>query len=167
MLGEKIEGQDDVINKMIEIGCELGNHSFDHAQLSALSASDVQSQMSRTDDLLIAACGKSATVMRPPYGDYAGEAAANVGLPIVLWNIDTLDWESRNTEAIIQNVKSWADDGDIVLMHDIYDTTIDAAIELIPYLIGEGYQLVTISEFAEARGLTLENGVAITDFNLQ
>lgn len=166
MLGEKLGGQDEIVNKMVEIGCELGNHSYDHPALSSLSASDVQKQIAGTNDLLIKACGKPATVMRPPYGDYAGEAAANVGLPIIIWNIDTLDWESRNKEMIIQNVKTYADDGDIVLMHDIYDTTIDAAIELIPYLVGEGYQLVTISELAEARGLTLENGVAYTDFNL-
>lgn len=167
MLGQKIEGQDEVIKKMVDIGCELGNHSYSHPSLSSLSAADVKKQMSDTNDLIVKACGKSATVMRPPYGDYAGEAAANVGLPIIIWNIDTLDWESRNKDAIITNVKTYADDGDIVLMHDIYDTTIDAAIELIPYLIGEGYQLVTISELAEARGLTLGNGVAYTDFNKQ
>ena len=166
MLGEKVEGQDEVISKMAEIGCELGNHSYDHPALSGLSAADVKKQMDGTNDLLIAACGKSATVMRPPYGDYAGEAAENVGLPIIIWNIDTLDWDSRNKDSIIQNVKTYADDGDIVLMHDIYDSTIDAAIELIPYLIGEGYQLVTVSELAEARGIALQNGVAYTDFNL-
>lgn len=166
MLGEKIEGQEDIIEKMVQIGCELGNHSYNHPALSGLDASGVQKQMSRTNDLLVEACGKSATVMRPPYGDYAGEAQDNVGLPIILWNVDTLDWDTMDTQATIDYVKTYADDGDIVLMHDIHSPTIDAVLELIPYLVGEGYQLVTVSELAEARGLTLENGVMYTDFNL-
>ena len=166
MLGQKVEGNEDVIKKMVDIGCELGNHSYNHAQLSELDAEGIKEQISKTSTLISDAGGKSVTVLRPPYGDYSGDVASNAGLPIILWNIDTLDWESRNTEQIIQNVKTYADDGDIVLMHDIYDTTIDAAIELIPYLVGEGYQLVTVSELAEARGLELQNGVAITDFNL-
>lgn len=166
MLGEKIEGQEKIIEKMVQIGCELGNHSYDHPALSGLDASGVQKQMSKTNDLLVAACGKSATVMRPPYGDYAGEAQDNVGLPIILWNVDTLDWDTMDTQSTINAVKEYADDGDIVLLHDIHSPTIDAVLELVPYLIGEGYQLVTVSELAEARGLTLENGVMYTDFNL-
>lgn len=166
ILGEKIEGQEKVIEKMVQIGCELGNHSYDHPALSELDASGVQKQIEGVNDLLVKAAGQTATVMRPPYGDYAGEAADNVGLPIILWNVDTLDWDTMNTQATIENVKQYADDGDIVLMHDIHSPTIDAALELIPYLVGEGYQLVTVSELAEARGLTLENGVAYTDFNL-
>lgn len=165
MLGEKVTGNEETIRKMTKIGCELGTHSFDHSSLSTLDAEGVKDQMNKSSNLIHAAGGKSVTVMRPPYGDYAGETANNVGYPIILWNIDTLDWESRDKDQIILNVKTYADDGDIVLMHDIYESTIDAAIELIPYLVGEGYQLVTISELAEARGITLGNGVAYTDFN--
>lgn len=165
MLGQKVSGREAEIQKMLELGCEIGNHSYSHPQLSKLGADAVKNQIGSTNDLLKGVTGTDATVMRPPYGDYAGQAAANVGLPIILWNVDTLDWKTRDTQQTIANVKTWADDGDIVLMHDIHKPTVDAAAELIPYLIGEGYQLVTVSELAEARGITLEPGKAYTDFN--
>ena len=84
---------------------------------------------------------------------------------MILWNIDTLDWKTMNTQMTIDNVLTNADDGDIVLMHDIHSTSVDAAIELIPRLIKNGYQLVTVTEMAEARGIVLKNGETYTDFN--
>lgn len=165
MLGQKVSGREAEIQKMLELGCEIGNHSYSHPQLSKLSADAVKNQIGSTNDLLKGVAGVSATVMRPPYGDYAGQAAANVKLPIILWNVDTLDWKTRDAQQTIANVKTRADDGDIVLMHDIHKPTVDAASELIPYLISEGYQLVTVSELAQARGASLEPGKVYTDFN--
>ena len=86
------------------------------------------------------------------------------GLPLILWNIDTLDWKTRNAQATIDNVMQKVKDGDIVLMHDIHTESIDAAIVLIPKLIEAGYQLVTVSELAAARGIGMQNGTSYTDF---
>ncbi len=165
MLGKMIPGREDAIKRMSEIGCEIGNHSYDHPNLTSLGADGVSGQIGDTNSLLKQACGQAATVMRPPYGAVNDDVASGVKLPMVLWNVDTLDWETRDTQAVIDNVLCNADDGDIVLMHDIYDTTIDAAVALIPQLIDKGYQLVTVSEMAQARGITLENGGLYTDFN--
>lgn len=86
-------------------------------------------------------------------------------MPMILWNIDTLDWKTKDTQSTIDCVLNTADDGDIVLMHDIHSSTVDASLQLIPKLIENGYQLVTVSEMAEARGIILENGKVYTDFN--
>lgn len=165
MQGINIPGHEQFIPKMIEAGCELGNHSYNHPQLTSLDASGVQSQMGDTDALIKEASGQISTVMRPPYGAINDTAKANVGKPMILWNVDTLDWKTKNTQATIDCVLNTADDGDIVLMHDIHGTSVDAAIQLIPKLIENGYQLVTVSEMAEARGISMENGGVYTDFN--
>ena len=165
MQGVNIPGYEAEVARMLQIGCELGNHSYDHPQLSTLDAAGIQKQIGDTNDLIRGAAGKPATVLRPPYGDIDDNVKANVGLPMILWNIDTLDWKTMDAQATINNVLCNADDGDIVLMHDIHSPSVDAAIYLIPKLIEDGYQLVTVSEMAEERGITMENGAVYTDFN--
>lgn len=164
MQGKNVEEYKEEIKRMKKLECEIGNHSYDHPQLT-LEGDGGASQIGRTNELLKKACGQSATVMRPPYGDIDDYVSASVGMPMILWNVDTLDWETMNTQMTIDNVLANADDGDIVLMHDIHSPTVDAAIELIPRLVNNGYQLVTVTELAEARGIVLKNGVSYTDFN--
>ena len=85
-------------------------------------------------------------------------------MPLILWNIDTLDWKTRNTQSTIDAVMGQVKDGDIILMHDIHTETIDAALQLIPKLQEAGFQLVTVSELASLKGITLQNGEKYTDF---
>lgn len=164
MLGQKVSRYGDTVKRMLEVGCELGNHSFDHPQLTKLDAAGIQSEIGDTNNLIAEAAGQPATVMRPPYGAINDNVKANVGLPMIMWSIDTLDWKTKNTQATIDNVLNNVKDGDIVLMHDIHTTSVDAAIDLIPKLIANGYQLVTVSELAEARGVTMENGGRYSEF---
>ena len=96
--------------------------------------------------------------MRPPYGAINDTVKQNAGLPMILWSIDTLDWKTRNTQSTIDAVMNNVQDGAVILMHDIHTQSIDAAIALIPKLQEAGYQLVTISEMAEAKGIQMENG---------
>ncbi|MDE6830114.1 MAG: hypothetical protein K2P34_07280, partial [Lachnospiraceae bacterium] len=100
----------------------------------------------------------------PPYGAISDTMKASVGMPMILWNIDTLDWKTRNAEATVNTVMESVKDGDIILMHDIHTESVDAAVELIPKLIDAGFQLVTVSEMAAAKGIVLENGKSYTDF---
>ena len=164
MQGKNVSSHEKEIKKMYEIGCELGNHSYDHPQFTKCSDGGA-SQVGQTNALLKDACGHSATVLRPPYGAYDDRVGASVGMPMILWNVDTLDWKTKNTEATVNNVLNQTDDGDIVLMHDVHSTTVDAVLKLIPKLISMDYQLVTVSELADARDIILKNGVAYTDFN--
>lgn len=164
MQGKNVSSNKKIIQRMKDLDCELGNHSYDHPEFTK-EADGGSTQVGKTNELLKEACGQAATVMRPPYGAINDTVSASVGMPMILWNVDTLDWKTKNTQMTIDNVLANADDGDIVLMHDIHSTTVDAVIELIPKLITNGYQLVTVSEMAEARGIILENGVAYTDFN--
>jgi peptidoglycan/xylan/chitin deacetylase (PgdA/CDA1 family) len=86
---------------------------------------------------------------------------------MILWSIDTLDWETLDADTTVQTVLDNVKDGDIILMHDIYSTTVDAAQILIPTLIEEGYDLVTIHELAEIKGVTLTTGTTYGEFYLE
>ena len=160
MLGKNVEKYADVVKQMQEDGNELGNHSYDHKQLSTLDATGIAGEVGNTNQAIKNVCGKTATVMRPPYGAINDTVKANVGMPMILWSIDTLDWKTRNAQSTINNVMTKVKDGDIILMHDIHTETVDAALTLIPKLEEAGYQLVTVSEMAQAKGVTLENGKA-------
>ena len=129
---------------MKETGCELGNHSYDHPQLTKLSADKIANQIGTTNDLIQQAAGSTATVMRPPYGAINDTVRSSVGLPMILWSIDTLDWKTRNAQSSIDTVMNDVQDGDVILMHDIHTESIDAALVLIPKLEEAGYQLVTV-----------------------
>lgn len=164
MLGDRVNLYPNAVRKMVEIGCELANHTTNHLKLTEYSAEGIMWEINYTRDVIQSVAGQSPTMMRPPYGAVNEEVQSVAGTPIVLWSVDTTDWQLKEPglvkDYILQNVK----DGDIVLLHDIYEATVQAAIELIPLLQEQGYQLVTVSEMAEARGVTLENGVKYFNF---
>lgn len=164
MVGKNVPSYPEEVKKMKELGCELGNHSYNHANLGKSDAGTIREQIGSTNNNISALVGQTATVMRPPYGSVSGLLKENAGMPLILWNIDTLDWKTRNAQATIDSVMSQVKDGDIILMHDIHTESIDAAIELIPKLQEAGYQLVTVSEMAAAKGVQMQNGGVYTDF---
>ena len=165
MLAPRVNAYPEAIKRMQEIGCELGNHSTSHVQLTKVSASEVSYEIETTNNALRNVVGVGASSIRPPYGSVNGTVRSVANLPIILWSIDTLDWESKDVEKIKESVRTSVKDGDIILMHDIYETTVDAAIALIPELQEAGFQLVTVAELAEYKGVTLENGSSYRQFN--
>lgn len=164
MLGQNVSRYPDEVKKMQEIGCELGNHSYSHKNLAKENAEGIKKEVGDTNAGIAKIAGEGATVMRPPYGAISDTLKKNVGMPMIMWNIDTLDWKTRNAKKTIETVMNNVDDGDIILMHDIHTETIDAALQLIPKLQKAGYQLVTVSELAAAKGVTLEKGGRYSDF---
>lgn len=164
LVGNEIESFPEPVSRMEALGCEIGNHSYDHADLTTLSAEDASSQLSRTDQDVEAIVGHGATLVRPPYGAYNDTVASIAARPLILWSIDTLDWETQNVDSTVQNVMDNVQDGSIILMHDIFKESVDAAEVFIPQLISEGYELVTISELAASKGVDLENGTSYGSF---
>nr|WP_303243186.1 polysaccharide deacetylase family protein [uncultured Blautia sp.] len=164
MVGKEILSFPDEVKRMKALGCELGNHTYDHTDLATLSASDISSQISKVDQELVNLTGQGATVVRPPYGSVNDTVKATVGTPMILWSIDTLDWKTQDVQATVEEVMNNVQDGSIILMHDIYSTSVDAAEILIPQLIEDGYQLVTVHELAATHGKELNPGVTYGEF---
>ncbi len=153
-----VEDSQDTLCHMLEIGCEIGNHSTYHANLSQLSREEIQVEMDTTSEKIQALTGEYPTVMRPPYGAIDALVQETVEFPIIQWNVDTMDWTTEDASVVVEHILSEASDGDIILMHDTKPWSVEAAIEVIPILIEEGYQLVTVSEMAEAKGIELIDG---------
>ena len=155
MVGTNVDSNAAVIRRMAEQGCEVANHTNDHKYLTKIGAEGIRSQVGSANQKIASACGVSPVLMRPP-GGYVDSASLSVlgsmGMPAIMWSIDTRDWQHRNAQRTIDTVLDQVKDGDIILMHDIYEPTAQAAEVLIPELTARGYQLVTVSELASFRG---------------
>lgn len=163
VVGTSAEKHPEMLQEILSSGCELGNHTYHHKDLTKLDLGDVINEVDRVNRIAIEVTGQGTTLIRPPYGAYNDDVLSVMEEPVILWDLDTLDWENRNAEAIVQRVLDNVSDGDIILMHDIYDSTAEAAEILIPKLKEMGYQMVTISEMAQYKEQTLELNKTITE----
>jgi peptidoglycan/xylan/chitin deacetylase (PgdA/CDA1 family) len=168
MVGSSVPNYKSTVKRMAKLGCELGNHSYDHSRMSALSDSARASQVSRTSSNIKSAAGAAPTVFRLPYGDGASNAGvlSSLGLPSIYWSLDTRDWaNTSDPQHTVQAVLGSVKNGDIILMHDIHKSSVDAAETIIPALINRGYQLVTVTQLAQYKGkTTLHSGKTYYSF---
>lgn len=160
MLGQNVEAYPEIAKELSDAGMELGNHSYSHPDLVTIGAEAAAQQVSNTDAALKAATGFEATVMRPPGGSFNDSVKAAIDHPLIIWSIDTRDWVTKSEDQTYQVVMDNAQDGSVVLMHDIHEWSVKAAIRMIPDLIAKGFKLVTVSELAEAKGKNLQSGNA-------
>ena len=167
MLGQNVEGRESTVQRMVQLGCEIGNHTWDHPSqtLPNMDLDSVVQEFQKTDDELVKACGLAATVCRAPYGAITEEQMAAVGKPFFMWSTDSLDWKLMDADADYNEImNSDLSDGSIILMHDIHEPSVKCATEkLIPELVNEGYKLVTVSELAAAKDVTLQSA-SYSDF---
>ena len=158
MVGERVGSYAAEVQRMVAEGHEVANHSMNHKYFQKLGPAQIQAQVSQANDAIEAACGVRPKLMRLPGGNVNNTVQANVNMPMIQWNIDTLDWKTKNADKTVQAVLSKVKDGDIVLMHELYSQSGDAAVRMIPELVNRGFQLVTVSEMAAAKGKNLEPG---------
>lgn len=156
VVGDNVWRRPDTMKKMAAIGCEVGNHTYTHPNLTKLTPEQIQSEINKTNQAVKAVLGYETESVRPTYGAVNDVVIQNIPYPLVHWNVDTTDWQQKDAAAVINHVLQTAQDGDIVLLHDIHATTVEAMMTLIPELKEQGYQLVTVSEMAEARGVRME-----------
>ena len=164
MLGQNVGSWESTVQRMADIGCEIGSHSWDHPNLYDLSMDSVAKEFSDTDAALEKACGQKASVARAPYGNWSDDIISTVGKPFFTWSLDSLDWSyldvNKDYDAVMNGDLT---DGSIILMHDIHEPSVQAAIKMIPELVQKGYKLMTVSELAAAKGVTLQ-GANYSDF---
>ena len=164
VVGSQINAYASALKNASKMGCEIGNHSYTHPNFANLSDTDIYFQINETDKKIKSIIGKSTDLLRTPGGYVSDNVRAVVKKPIILWSIDTRDWETLSKEKTVSAVKNNVQDGDIILMHDVHKPTRDAACELIVWLKKEGYQMVTVSEMAQYRKYTLNKGTVYRRF---
>ena len=149
--GKSVSKYASSVKRAVELGCEIGNHTNSHANLTKLSSDGIASEISATNKAVYNAAGVYPKLFRPPYGAYNSSVLSAAGMPAIMWSVDTLDWKTRNADKTLASVQSSTKDGSIILMHDIHAPTAEAAERVIKYLLKQGYQLVTVSELLDAR----------------
>ncbi|MBR6401344.1 MAG: polysaccharide deacetylase family protein [Firmicutes bacterium] len=152
MVGTNVENYPDTVKAVAEQGSEIGNHTYNHPQLTTLGTSGAMEQINHCNSLIADATGVTPVIGRPPYGSIDADIISASGMDWFNWSVDTLDWKSRNADSVCSVIMENVGDRDVILMHDIHGSTVEAALRIIPWLHEQGYQLVTISELAEVQG---------------
>ena len=158
LVGSRLNNYERSVKHIADNKMEIANHSQDHKRLSAITKNEVLNQVNSTNDIIKQMVDKEIKLLRPPYGAYNDSLLQTINMPIILWNVDTLDWKTRNTKKIYESIMN-VKDGDIILMHSLFEPTKDAVIKAIPELYKEGYQIVSVSELAKLKGISLESGI--------
>lgn len=154
VLGSCVEWFPDTVRRMADDGHEIGSHTYSHRTLTKLTSDEVRSEIQKTNDVIFSATGGVVpTLIRPPGGYYSNEIreiCAEAGMSLVFWSVDTQDWKNRDKDAILSmafdSEMYHIKDGSIVIMHDIYETTVEAVTEMIDRLLEDDYSFVTVSE---------------------
>lgn len=157
--GRNAERYPDIIRRIWNDGHQLCSHTYDHQLLTGLSTAAIKEQLDRTDSILDSALGwDSSYILRPPYGGYNQTVLDTVEVPCIYWSVDTRDWESLNADSVYRQFVSASRDGSVVLLHDLYKSSVEGALRAIDKLLADGYEFVTISELFYRRGISLSKG---------
>jgi len=149
VVGCQVVKDPDIVIRMAQEGHQVGNHSYDHQELDKLSCGAAEEDMRRNDELL----QERDYWVRPPYGLLSEEACAAAATPIINWSVDTEDWKSKDAEKILDIIYRETGDGDIILLHDRYLNSVEAALRAVDHLQQQGYRFVTVAELLAWKGV--------------
>lgn len=148
LIGKNIEGKEKIVERMHEEGHLIGNHTYSHVQLACVALQDAIREVQTTNDMIEEITGEKVTFIRPPYGAWNHGLDENVDMQRIKWTVDPRDWSVLNKDSVADYVVKEAKNGDIILLHDIYKTSVEAALEIVDRLKEEGYEFVTIDELS-------------------
>ncbi|WP_330593404.1 MULTISPECIES: polysaccharide deacetylase family protein [Lachnospiraceae] len=146
LLGANIEGREDVVKRMAEEGHLIGNHTYYHVDINSLTEAEACREITETGRLIAEITGQPVEYIRPPYGNWNKSLECDVIMLPVFWSLDTLDWKLKNTEQIVKKVLGEVEENDVILMHDSYATSVEAALRIVDELKAQGYEFVTVEE---------------------
>ena len=152
LVGERIEGSEELLLRMKQEGHQIGIHTYDHVLMTQLSRAEFEEQLALTRSRLGELLGEGEYWLRPPYGILDDNVVRWADGPLILWSVDPEDWKDRDRNRIVELVVSRAKDGDIILMHDIYHSSVDAALDIVDKLQERGFCFVTVEQLMELSG---------------
>lgn len=159
LVGERVPGNEDLVRRMAADGHQVGVHSYTHIIITGLSKQDFDFEVGQTRQQLAAILGNGDFWLRPPYGFTDASVQKWAESPVVLWSLDTLDWKDQNADRIVNQLVWQAKDGDIILFHDIYNSSVDAALRVVDALTERGFCFATVEQLLQDKGLIPEDGV--------
>lgn len=146
LVGENIAGNEDLVKRMGDEGHLIGTHCFSHVDLAKKPLDDACEQIFKTNNLIEGITGRSPTYIRPPYGSWSRDLEECIDMTPVPWDVDPLDWKSQNTQKVVRHIIKNADKHEVILLHDVFGTSVEAALEVIDTLEEQGYTFVTVDE---------------------
>lgn len=158
LIGEQVIGSEGLVERMEAEGHQIGIHTYGHVMLTGLNRADFDAQVEKTRAVLEYVLGRRNFMLRPPYGLWDEGVRAMAECPIILWSIDPEDWKYRDAARVAEHIVSHAFDGAIVLLHDIYPTSVEAALRAVDTLQAKGYEFVTVEELFARRGIEPQDG---------
>lgn len=165
VLGSRARQYPHIIKRQNQDGHQICGHSYSHVNFTKVSNNIVKNEINKTKELLKSLTNKEHNCVRPPYGSYNSEVNKIIEMPIITWNIDTSDWSTKNSKKVYDHIIKNAHDGAIILLHDLYETSIEAALSAIETLENEGYVFVTIEEMAKIKNIELKPGIVYRKFS--
>lgn len=158
VLGNRVKQMPEIVKKAYDDGHTIGSHTYSHKSFNNLKDEEIKKEVSRTNEEIEKAIGKKTNILRPPYGEYKKSMIKLTGMTFILWSVDPQDWKYKNVEKVYNHIIDNAKDGSIILLHDLYDTSVDAALMAIDKLLEEGYVFVSIEELEKLGKLNLSSG---------
>lgn len=146
LLGKEVEKSPEIVKQMQEEGHLIGNHSYEHVDLSKLSDAEAIKQVDKTNEAIHKITGEYPEYIRPPFGSWKSNLDYETTMIEVMWNIDPLDWQTPDTKVVVDRVIKDVEENDIILLHDASKSSVEAAFEIIDILQKEGYEFVTVEE---------------------
>lgn len=146
VMGKQAEAYPELIRRMQEEGHLIGNHTYSHMQLGKNNRENFKAELIKTNELLRGITGEEPQYVRPPYGSWDKSFETELTMIPVLWTIDPMDWCSSDVNGIVRKVTEKAEENAVILMHDEYESTVKAALEIVDILQKQGYEFVTVDE---------------------
>ena len=168
LCGYRIEAYPELCGALARAGHELGIHGYSHGCFDAMSPDELRDELTQTASLIRKYAGVPPVLVRPPCGALNGgvcEAAREAGLSVILWSVDPEGWRCRDADAVVRRVCGQVHDGSIILLHDMYPSSVDAAARIIDRLRAEGFEFLTVSELAQSAGEPLRPGPVYRRFD--
>lgn len=158
LVGTSVEGNEELVLRMEAEGHQIGIHSQNHKVLTELRGAALYWEVDELRHTLSGLLGRSDFMVRPPYGIIDQAVCRGVDAPVILWSVDPEDWSDRDTDRQVCHIVGMAEDGDIILLHDIYQSSVDTALRAVDALLAEGFFFVTVEELFRLRGITPQKG---------
>ena len=144
ILGSNVDSRKDVVKRMYEEGHLIGNHTYTHCNLSKLETGEAKKELEQTDTVIEKITGKQPVFVRAPYGELPVDSEQDLNRIYIGWTVDPLDWMTEDAGAVVKTVVEEINPGDVILLHDCYPSSVQAAIRIVDLLQGKGYEFVTV-----------------------